>query len=77
MYKTLAATLDKNGCTSREDTVNGEGDWKAQQYSTTVGTNSEDIAVPETIPLQDSSQFSSQEMSTWTSVKLQLPKSYF
>ena len=32
VYKTLAATPDKNGCTSREDPVNGEGDWKAQQY---------------------------------------------
>jgi len=32
VYKTLAATLDKNGCASREDTVNGEGDWKVQQY---------------------------------------------
>jgi hypothetical protein len=32
VYKTLVATPDKNGCTSGGETVNEEGDWKAQQY---------------------------------------------
>lgn len=50
---------------------------KRNNTGATIGTSSEDLAVPETIQLQDSSQSSSQEMSTWTSAKLQLPKSYF
>jgi hypothetical protein len=50
---------------------------KCNNTGATIGTSSEDLAAPETILLQDSSQSSCQKMSIRTSAKPQQPKLYF